>query len=166
LALAAGVALGNRIKHDKSFAIAVLGDGETNEGSVWEAAMFAAAQKLDNICVIIDYNKWQATGRSNDTLMLAPLTDKWRSFGWDVIEMDGHDVAELARVMSSIPNGSGKPMAIVAHTIKGKGVSFMEDDNNWHYRIPTADEVRQSASLLNIPQDQIQLDGRKPISHG
>ena len=103
--------------------------------------MFAAAQKLDNICVIIDYNKWQATGRSNDTLMLAPLADKWRSFGWDVIEIDGHDVAELARVMSSIPKGSGKPMAIVAHTIKGKGVSFMEDDNNWHYRAPNAEEV-------------------------
>jgi transketolase len=141
LPIAIGMALSGRIKNEIYRAYALLSDGENNEGSVWEAAMFAAAQKLDNICVIIDYNKWQATGRSNDTLMLAPLADKWRSFGWDVIEIDGHDVAELARVMSSIPKGSGKPMAIVAHTIKGKGVSFMEDDNNWHYRAPNAEEV-------------------------
>jgi len=141
LPIAIGMALSGRIRNEIYRAYVLLSDGENNEGSVWEAAMFAAAQKLDNICVIIDYNKWQATGRSNDTLMLAPLADKWRSFGWDVIEIDGHDVAELARVMSSVPNGSGKPIAIVAHTIKGKGVSFMEDDNNWHYRAPNAEEV-------------------------
>lgn len=141
LPIAIGMALSGRIKNQHYRVYALLSDGENNEGSVWEAAMFAAAQKLENICVVIDYNKWQATGRSNDTLMLAPLADKWRAFGWDVIEMDGHDILRLAKVMDNIPNGSGKPLAIVAHTTKGKGVSFMEDDNNWHYRVPNEKEV-------------------------
>jgi transketolase len=117
---------------------------------VWEAAMFAAAQKLDNVCVIVDYNKWQATGRSNETLMLAPLREKWAAFGWDAVEADGHDVTQLAALMSSVPRGNGKPLAIIAHTVKGKGVSFMEDDNNWHYRAPTADEVVKAHKELGL----------------
>lgn len=112
--------------------------------------MFASAQKLDNLCVIVDYNKWQATARSNETLMLAPLADKWRAFGWDAHEIDGHDVGELARMMQTLPNGSGKPVALIAHTVKGKGVSFMEDDNNWHYRAPTADEVVKAHKELGL----------------
>ena len=141
LPIGIGMAVAGRI-HKRPYRVyALLSDGENNEGSVWEAAMFASAQKLENLCVIVDYNKWQATARSNETLMLSPLADKWRAFGWDAMEVDGHDVGELARRMQDLPNGSGKPVALIAHTVKGKGVSFMEDDNNWHYRAPTAEEV-------------------------
>ena len=150
LPLGCGMALSGRIKGERFRVYALLSDGENNEGSVWEAAMFAAAQKLENVCVIVDYNKWQATGRSNETLMLAPLRDKWTAFGWDAQEIDGHDVAALAAAMQRLPNGSGKPVALIAHTVKGKGVSFMEDDNNWHYRAPTADEVVRAKKELGL----------------
>jgi transketolase len=150
LPLGCGMALSGRIKGERFRVFALLSDGENNEGSVWEAAMFAAAQKLENVCVIVDYNKWQATGRSNETLMLAPLREKWTAFGWDAHEIDGHDIAALAAAMQGIPNGSGKPVALIAHTVKGKGVSFMEDDNNWHYRAPTADEVVKAKKELGL----------------
>src|SRR5246127_3117386 len=150
LPLGCGMALSGRIKGETFRGFALLSAGENNEGSVWEAAMFAAAQKLDNVCVIVDYNKWQATARSNETLMLAPLREKWAAFGWDAHEIDGHDVAALAAAMQPIPNGSGKPVALIAHTVKGKGVSFMEDDNNWHYRAPTADEVVKANKELGL----------------
>lgn len=150
LPIGIGMALSGRIKDEKFRVYALLSDGENNEGSVWEAAMFAAGQKLDNICVIVDYNKWQATARSNETLMLAPLVDKWRAFGWDAHPVDGHDVGTLAKLMDRIPNGSGKPVALIADTVKGKGVSFMEDDNNWHYRAPTAEEVVLARKELGL----------------
>ncbi|MGH6776930.1 MAG: transketolase [Bradyrhizobium sp.] len=150
LSLGCGMALSGRIKGESFRVFALLSDGENNEGSVWEAAMFAAAQKLENVCVIVDYNKWQATARSNETLMLAPLRDNWQAFGWDAHEIDGHDVGALAEAMQAVPNGSGKPVALIAHTVKGKGVSFMEDDNNWHYRAPTAEEVARAHKELGL----------------
>ena len=150
LPLGCGMALSGRIKGETFRVFALLSDGENNEGSVWEAAMFAAAQKLDNVCVVVDYNKWQATARSDETLMLAPLCDKWAAFGWDAREIDGHDIGALAEAMQRVPNGSGKPVALIAHTIKGKGVSFMEDDNNWHYRAPTAEEVVKAHKELGL----------------
>lgn len=150
LPIGCGMALAGRIQRQAYRVFALLSDGECNEGSVWEAAMFAAAQHLDNVCVIVDYNKWQATARSNETLAIAPLRDKWEAFGWSAIEIDGHDIGELARLMRSVPNGSGKPVAIIAHTVKGRGVSFMEDDNNWHYRAPTADEVVKAFKELGL----------------
>jgi transketolase len=150
LPLGCGMALSGRIAGQTFRVFALLSDGENNEGSVWEAAMFAAAQKLERVCVIVDYNKWQATARSNETLMLAPLRDKWAAFGWDAHEVDGHDVAGLARLMQNIPNGSGRPVALIAHTVKGKGVSFMEDDNNWHYRAPKAEEVVMAHKELGL----------------
>jgi len=150
LPLGCGMALSGRIKGETFRVFALLSDGENNEGSVWEAAMFVAAQKLDNVCVIVDYNKWQATARSDETLMLAPLRDKWAAFGWDAREINGHDIVALAEAMQRVPNGSGKPVALIAHTIKGKGVSFMEDDNNWHYRAPTAEEVIAARRELGL----------------
>jgi transketolase len=150
LPIGVGMAIAARINKKKYRVYVLLSDGENNEGSVWEAAMFAAAQKLENLLVVVDYNKWQATARSNETLMLAPLAEKWRAFGWDTYEVDGHDVGELARKMQILPNGSGKPVALIAHTVKGKGVSFMEDDNNWHYRAPTADEVVKAHKELGL----------------
>jgi transketolase len=150
LPIGCGMALAGRVRGETFRVYALLSDGENNEGSVWEAAMFAAAQKLENVCVIVDYNKWQATARSNETLMLAPLREKWSAFGWDAQEIDGHDVAALAKLMKNVPNGSGKPVALIAHTVKGRGVSFMEDDNNWHYRAPTADEVVKANKELGL----------------
>ena len=150
LPIGIGMAMAGRIRGADYRVYALLSDGENNEGSVWEAAMFAAAQKLDRLCVIVDYNKWQATARSEETLQLAPLREKWAAFGWDAHRIDGHDVAGLARLMQAVPNGSGKPVALIADTVKGKGVSFMEDDNNWHYRAPTADEVRRAHAELGL----------------
>jgi transketolase len=152
LPIANGHALAARIKgKGASYRVfALMSDGECNEGSVWEAAMFAAAQNLENLCVIVDYNKWQATARSNETLRLSPLRDKWESFGWDAHEIDGHDVGALADALAFLPNRSGRPVAFVAHTVKGKGVSFMEDDNNWHYRAPTAEEVVLARKELGL----------------
>ncbi|MBT3792049.1 MAG: transketolase [Rhodospirillales bacterium] len=150
LSIGIGMALSGRIQKQDYRVFALLSDGECNEGSVWEAAMFAAKQSLDQICVIVDYNKWQATGRSNDVLSLSPLREKWEAFGWDAHEIDGHDIGALLDIMGKVPNGSGKPLAIIANTVKGKGVSFMEDDNNWHYRIPTAEEVATAHSELGL----------------
>ena len=144
LPLALGMALAARIQGRPSRCVVLMSDGECEEGSVWEAAMFAPAQKLDTVTVMIDYNKWQATGRSDEIMALAPLAEKWRAFGWDACEVDGHDVDALRGALQREPDGSGRPRAIVCHTVKGKGVSIMEDDNNWHYRIPTAEEVEKA----------------------
>jgi transketolase len=151
LPMGVGMALSARILGRSHRVFAVLSDGECNEGAVWEAALFAAGQLLDRVAVVIDFNKWQATGRSEEIMALAPLVDKWRAFGWHACEADGHDMDALARLLSAVPDGSGKPLAIIAHTIKGRGVSFMEDDNNWHYRIPTADEVAAAKRELGVP---------------
>jgi len=151
LPIGLGMALAARIAGKRYNVIALLSDGECNEGSVWEAAMMAASQKVERLAVFIDFNKWQATGRSEQILALNPLADKWRAFGWNATEVDGHDMAALVRLMDRIPDGTGKPVAVIAHTVKGKGVSFMEDDNNWHYRIPTADEVVKARKELGVP---------------
>lgn len=150
LPLGLGMAMASHIQDRPYNVYVVLGDGECNEGSVWEAAMLAAAQKISNLCVIIDFNKWQATGRSREVMALDPLADKWRAFGWNAIEVDGHNFAELLSALSKFPHENGQPTAIVAHTVKGKGVSFMEDDNNWHYRIPTTEEVVKSKFELGV----------------
>jgi transketolase len=150
LPLGLGMALAGRIQGQSYNVYAVLGDGECNEGSVWEAAMLAAAQKASNVCVIIDFNKWQATGRSREVMALDPLADKWRAFGWNAVELDGHNFDELLAALALFPNANGQPTAIIAHTVKGKGASFMEDDNNWHYRIPTAEEVVMSKIELGV----------------
>jgi transketolase len=150
LPMGLGMALSARIQRRRYNVIALLSDGECNEGSVWEAAMMAAAQRVEHLAAVIDYNKWQATGRSQEVLALEPLVEKWRAFGWSTYEIDGHDMKALAEHLSRVPDGSGKPVAIVAHTVKGKGVSFMEDDNNWHYRIPTAEEVAAAKKELGV----------------
>jgi len=165
LPMGLGMALASRITHNPYRVFAILGDGECNEGSVWEAAMMASAQKVSNLMVFVDYNKWQATGRSDEVLGLASLAEKWKAFGWACMEVDGNSFDEIESAYNSMTNDD-RPKAIIAHTVKGKGIAFMEDDNNWHYRIPTADEVRQSAEILGISPEQVQLDGRKPISHG
>lgn len=164
LPMGVGMALAARILGADYRTFVVLSDGECNEGSVWEAALMAAAQKLESLTVFVDYNKWQATGRSNEVLGLAPLADKWAAFGWFVHEIDGHDFSAIEAALAA-RDELKRPKIIVAHTVKGKGVSFMEDDNNWHYRIPTADEVRKAAVELQIPSESIRLDGLAPRTH-
>jgi transketolase len=144
------MALAGRINGRQYNTVVLSSDGECNEGVMWEAAMLAAAQSVERLCVIVDFNRWQATGRSEEIMALAPLAEKWRAFGWTTYETNGHDLAGLVRVLSALPDPSGKPTAIIAHTVKGKGVSFMEDDNNWHYRIPKADEVAAAKKELGI----------------
>lgn len=146
LAVGAGMALANKINAIKNRNVVLMGDGEQNEGSVWEAALFASANGLDNLVGIIDYNKWQATGRSNEILEIRPLASKWKSFGWEALEIDGHDLTAFEEALNY--KSSGKPKIIVANTVKGKGVSFMEDDNNWHYRLPNDDEMLKIAKEL------------------
>lgn len=150
LPIGLGMALSARINKKNYSVVVVLGDGECNEGSVWEAAMMAAAQRVGNLMIIVDFNKWQGTGRSEKVLALSPLVDKWRAFGWDACEVDGHDMEQLVKVLSQDKTSDGKPIAIVAHTVKGKGVSFMEDDNNWHYKIPSAEEVATAHKELGV----------------
>ena len=151
LSVGVGMALAARIQKRSYRTVVLLSDGECNEGSVWEAAMFAAAQKLGSVTVLVDYNKWQATGRSEEVMALAPLRDKWEAFGWESYEVDGHDFAEIRAALAcgELPDRT-KPLAIVAHTIKGRGVSFMEDDNNWHYRIPSAEDLAAARKELAL----------------
>ena len=148
LPIGVGISLSAKLQNQDFGVYALLGDGECNEGSVWEAALLAASQQLDNVMVFIDFNKWQATGRSCEVMSLSPLTDKWKAFGWHVEEVDGHDMGDILSKIKRASAVEGKPKAIVAHTVKGKGVSFMEDDNNWHYRTPNAEEVEQAGKEL------------------
>lgn len=150
LSVGLGMALAGRILKRDYRVIVCLSDGECNEGSVWEAAMFAPAQRLSSVTVMVDFNKWQATGRSEDVMAISPLSQKWDAFGWRTLELDGHDPMALQEALALPPDASGRPTAIIAHTIKGKGVSFMEDDNNWHYRIPKASEVEAAGKELGV----------------
>ena len=150
LSVGIGMALAARIQKKNYRVFALMSDGECNEGSVWEAAMFAPAQKLDKVTAIIDFNKWQATGRSTEVLALEPLAEKWRAFGWSTYEVDGNSIKDLFNVLKNLPDGSGKPVAVIAHTVKGKGISFMEDDNNWHYRVPDEKELEMAKKELGL----------------
>jgi transketolase len=150
LSLGLGMALAGRIQNQSYNVYVLMSDGECNEGSVWEAAMFAPAQRLRNVIAIIDFNKWQATGRSREVMALDPLKEKWEAFGWSAYELNGHDLPGLVKTLKELPDGSGKPAVVIAHTVKGKGVSFMEDDNNWHYRIPTTEEVLKARKELGL----------------
>jgi transketolase len=150
LPLGVGMALAGRLQQYEYRVFVVMSDGECNEGSVWEAALLAPAHCLDRLVTVIDYNKWQATGRSNDITALCSLREKWAAFGWSVREIDGHDLGALVAEMRNVPDGTNKPIAIIANTVKGRGVSFMEDDNNWHYRSPDAGEVAAALQELGL----------------
>ena len=150
LPMGLGMALAGRIQNRAYRVYVVLGDGECNEGTIWEAALLAAAQKVANLCVVIDFNKWQATDRSEEVMALNPLADKWRAFGWNAIEIDGNNLESLLTAFDKAQHELQKPTAIIAHTVKGKGVSFMHNDNNWHNRIPTAEEVIKAKIELEV----------------
>ena len=139
-----GRILAQRVLGFQRRVIVIVGDGECNEGSMWEAALFAPAQKMAELTVVVDFNRWQGTGRSREIMALDDLRAKWESFGWRAIDAPGHDMAELVRLLNLPPDSAGRPTAIIAHTTKGKGISFMEDDNNWHY-LTMKDEHLQKA---------------------
>ena len=152
LPMTLGMAISQRIQGIDSRCYALLSDGECNEGSIWEAAMLAASQQVHHLTAIVDYNKWQATGRSQEVMAIEPLGAKWEAFGWHTQEIDGHDLAAIHQALAAARTETIKPSVIVAHTIKGKGVSFMEDDNNWHYRTPNPEEL--AAALAELQEVQ------------
>ena len=135
-----GMALASRLQKRKSRVVVLVGDGEINEGSVWEAAMAAAKHQLSNFTVIIDYNKIQSYGFVSEVLDIEPLADKWTSFGFAVKEINGHDVTAIKTILtSSLPLNNQKPTALICHTIKGKGFSFAENDPTWHHKSNLSD---------------------------
>jgi transketolase len=148
LGIACGLALAGKWDDHPFRVFTVLSDGECDEGSIWEAALFAPHHQLDNLVAIIDYNKIQSLGSVKDVLGLEPFADKWRAFGWETREVDGHDVVRIEETLREVPFERGKPSCIIAHTVKGKGVSFMEDTVLWHYRSPQGDEYRNALAEL------------------
>jgi transketolase len=149
ISAACGMALA--AKYDKADyrVYAMLGDGECEEGQVWEAAMFAAHNKLDNLCVIVDFNGLQIDGHVNDVAGLEPLDKKFESFGFEVLKIDGHNFEEIEAALHKAKTVKGKPTAIIATTIKGKGVSYMENQVGWHGKAPNADEYKIAMDELN-----------------
>jgi len=147
-----GMALAGKMDAKDYRVFTLLGDGECQEGSVWEAAMFAPQHKLDNLIAIIDYNKLQALDKLENIVSLEPLADKWTAFGWEVREVDGHDVTALLNVFQAVPFESGKPSLIIAHTTKGKGISFMENVPIWHYRLPDTEEMKIACAELGLDE--------------
>ena len=144
LSVGVGMALGARLKKRQSRTVVMVGDGELQEGSNWEAAMAAAHLKLSSLTAIVDYNKVQQSGHVRDVLGLEPLVDKWQAFGWSVRELDGHDMAEIVAALDALPYLADMPSVMIAHTVKGKGVSFAEDTHLWHQNT-IDDEVYQKA---------------------
>jgi len=143
-----GLALAASLKRQPYATFVLMSDGECQEGSVWEAAMLAPRLPLAPLTVLVDFNGWQATGRSREVMQIEPLTAKWESFGWEACEVDGHDLTAIRTALHR-PRDR-RPRAVVARTVKGKGASFIEDDNNWHYRSPSAEEVRRAAEELGV----------------
>ena len=148
LPVAAGMAYAAGLAHRAHRVFVLLSDGECDEGSVWEAAMFAAHHRLRNLTAIVDYNRLQGIAPVGDVVRLEPFADKWRSFGWAVREVNGHDPAALCEALNAISFSPGRPSCVIAHTIKGKGVSFMRNSVLWHYRIPAGAELQAALAEL------------------
>lgn len=149
LGIATGMIYGLRLKGIDSRAVVLMSDGECNEGSVWEAAMFAAAQNMDKLVALVDYNKIQAVGRSDEIMGFTSLEEKFRAFGWEARTVAGNDMASVVEVLKDIPFVPGKPSAIILSTLKGSGVSFMEDQVLWHYRVPSREDFSRALDELN-----------------
>src|SRR5260221_6554629 len=142
LSIGIGLALNARYEKSDYRVFVICSDGETNEGSLWEAALSAAKHKLTNLVVLVDYNKQQSYGTTTEVLELEPFVDKWRAFGFATLEVDGHDSSQLHDALTRVPLNPEKPSVIVCHTIKGAGVSFVERNLNWHHKNgPTAEEI-------------------------
>ena len=148
LSVANGIALGIRLDKIPARVYCIMGDGEIQEGQIWEAAMTAAHYHLDNICAVVDNNGLQIDGPVEEVMRVAPLYEKWVAFGWHVIEVDGHKIEEILRVLDEAENTKGKPTVIIAHTVKGKGVSFFEGKVEYHGVAPTQEELNRAMKEL------------------
>ncbi len=144
LSVGIGFALNEKYEKAGYRTFVILGDGECNEGSVWEAALCAGKHKLSSLTVMIDYNKHQSYGPTREVQDLEPFSDKWKSFGFGVAEADGHDVRELRSVLSALPLEPDKPNAVICHTVKGKGISYMENNLSWHHKSKVSDDEIQA----------------------
>ena len=145
-----GFALAKKIKKEKGRVFILMSDGEMDCGTTWESALISAHHKLDNLSVIIDYNKLQAMGETNKILNIEPLKEKWQAFGWIVREIDGHNFEEIEKALIEPAPEKGKPMVIIANTIKGKGISFMEGKNLYHYKAPSDEEYQKALKELEL----------------
>jgi transketolase len=148
LSLALGMGLAARLNGSPSRTYVMLGDGEIQEGQIWEAAMFGAYHKVDNVIAIVDYNRIQLAGWVKDILDIEPLADKWRSFGWHTLEVDGHSFPALRAAFIEAAQTKGKPTVLICHTVKGRGVSFMENNPKFHGVAPTPDEMKLALQEL------------------
>lgn len=149
LSVGTGMALGARLDEKSMRVYVLLGDGECQEGQIWEAAMAASHYKLDNLTAIVDYNNVQLLGPVPEIMEVNPLADKWRDFGWNVIEIDGHNHKEIIEALDKVVKIKAEPSVIIAHTIKGKGVSFMEGESAWHGRPPNKEELETGLKELS-----------------
>lgn len=153
LSFGIGISYANKVDGMSSHTYVVLGDGECQEGSVWEGALSAPALKLDNLTVVIDHNKLQAMDQLENIVPMQPLGEKWKAFGWNVLEINGHDHAEIRKAL--LTRKKDAPTLVVAHTIKGKGVSFMEGVPIWHYRMPNEEELPTLMKELGLTEDEL-----------
>jgi transketolase len=150
LGVGIGMALAARLQGKAYRVYVVMSDGECQEGSVWESAMFAPIQDINNLKIIVDFNKWQATGRSCEIMAMEPLAEKFKSFGWRTIEVPGHNLDLVTAALADWDESDPRPSAVIAHTVKGYGISFIQDDNNWHYRSPSREEVDKARMELQL----------------
>ena len=156
LSFGVGMAFAGKLDEKDYRVFTLLSDGECQEGSVWEAALFASHHKLNNLIAIVDHNKLQSLDQINNILSLNPLGDKWKSFGWEVREVDGHNLSQICDVLASVPFVKNKPSVLIANTVKGKGISFMENAPIWHYRLPsTTEEWRIVCEELDIDKSEL-----------
>jgi transketolase len=148
LPVACGIAVNGKVRHQSYNTYVLTGDGELDEGSCWEAILFAAQQQLSRLCLIVDYNQIQSLGNVKDICDLSPLADKFRAFNWHVEEIDGHQYDEIAAALAAFEAEQQRPTVIIAHTVKGKGVSYMEGQLLWHYRNPNDEQLKQALEEL------------------
>lgn len=158
LSIAVGIAVAKKASNDGHRVYAIVGDGELHEGQIWEAVLEAPQFKTDNLVLIVDYNKLSSSGPVNEVINLNPLTDKFRAFNWDVYEIDGHNMDQIVEVLSIARRGTGKPIAIIANTVKGKGVSYMENNPKWHSSALTDEEYTTAMKDIQREKEGIRLD--------
>ena len=155
LPISAGMAMGAKLQKKDFYTYCIVGDGELNEGTNWEAAMTAAHYKLNNLIVFIDNNKHMIDGPVAEIMNMEPLDDKWKAFGWEVIKIDGHDMVEISKSIDAAFEVKDKPIVIIANTIKGKGVSFMEDQTKWHYGAIDSEKAKEAHESINNMYEEL-----------
>jgi transketolase len=164
LSISAGIALAAKMDKAPYQVYTLLGDGELAEGSNWEAAMMAAHYKLDNLVVVLDHNGLQITGPNREVCSPYPIDEKFRAFGWQVKEIDGNDISQLRKAFGTVPLQQEKPTLIIANTIKGKGVSFMENEKRWHHGVPSDEQYELAVKELNAKHESLLSRGKNVIN--